>query len=74
MYGHGNYDMVIDLCLAVVDENLDRHSVGDPPASKEHPPFISRLWLATRSPAAAPVLKRHRFDKRQYRHYAGGGR
>ena len=29
MYGHGNYDMVIDLCLAVVDENLDRHSVGD---------------------------------------------
>ena len=41
MYGHGNYDMVIDLCLAVVDENLDRHSVGDPPASKEHSPLLA---------------------------------
>ena len=62
MYGHGNYDMVIDLCLAVVDENLDRHSVGDPPASKRTPLFISRLRLAIRSPAATPVLKRHRLD------------
>ena len=47
MYGHGNYDMVIDLCLAVVDENLDRNSVGDPPASKEHSPlFVYNNLLA----------------------------